>query len=101
MAAIPATGARLLSLNPYNEAAHRALMRAYARQGRSALAVSQYRNLSDLLRRKVGVAPEAETQALHTELQAFRHHRDSNAASDAPATSAPASKVHHGRIRRR
>jgi len=88
-AAIPAIGARLLSLDPYNEAAHRALMRVYARQGRSALAVSQYRTLSDLLRREMGVAPEAETQALHAELQAFRRHRDNDAGIEMPATPAP------------
>lgn len=67
-----AIGLRLLQIDPYNEVAHRGLMRVYARQGRAALALAQYRSLSDLLRREMGITPEAETQAVHAALQAAR-----------------------------
>ncbi len=87
-----AAGLQLLAIDPYNEFAHRALMRIYTRQGRSALALAQYRGLADLLRREMGVTPEAETQRLYGELQAFRRHRDSEpVAPPAPVQATPAS----------
>jgi DNA-binding SARP family transcriptional activator len=67
---------RLLSVDPYNEHGHRALMRIYMRQGRSPLALSHYRSFADLLRRELSIAPEEETQALYRSLQAGRRERD-------------------------
>lgn len=90
-----AIGLRLLTIDPYNEVAHRALMRVYARQGRAALALTQYRSLADLLRREMGVTPEAETQQLHAALQAGRRtggagERSSPTRPVVPAADPPA-----------
>ncbi len=80
---------RLLALDPLNETAHRALMRLYARQGRHAAAIEQYRLCQDHLRRQLDVAPEAETQALHREIVA---QRTSPAAEAMPAPAVDAGK---------
>lgn len=63
---------RLLRLDPYNEIGHRGLMRAYSRQGRSALAIHQYRSLCALLRRELQVAPETTTTQLYEALMMQR-----------------------------
>ena len=62
------TAARLLALDPLREAAHRSLMRLYARQGRRAAALRQYQVCVDLLRRELGVDPEQKTQRAYQEL---------------------------------
>lgn len=84
-------GLRLLAIDPFNEAAHRAVMRLYMRQGRSALAVSQYRSLFDLLRKDLDIAPEAETQQLYDTLRHGRRQRDLSpqAGTATPAEAAP------------
>ncbi|WHU04324.1 BTAD domain-containing putative transcriptional regulator [Sphingomonas sp. NIBR02145] len=63
---------RLLRIDPFNEPAHRGLMRIYHRQGRTALAIQQFRSLVALLRSELQVAPESETVALYNLLM---HHR--------------------------
>jgi DNA-binding SARP family transcriptional activator len=71
---------RLVRIDPYNELGHRNLMQIYARQGRSALAIHQYRSLSALLRRELQVAPEAATTGLYEHLvQRRRQHDDTPA----------------------
>ena len=60
---------RILALDPLQEAAHRALMRLYARQGRRGAALTQYQTLRATLARELGVAPEEETQRLYKELR--------------------------------
>src|SRR5262245_38632813 len=67
-----ATAQRLLSLDPLNEAGHRALMRLYAREARQDLALRQYETCRDRLRRELNVAPEPATEALHREILASR-----------------------------
>jgi DNA-binding response OmpR family regulator len=67
-----AAALKLLMLDPFNEAGHRGLMSIYALQGRSALALRQYRQLCDLLQRELQVSPDAETQALNDRLKAAR-----------------------------
>jgi len=62
-------GIRLLALDPVNERAHRALMSLYARQGRRAEALRQYRTCREVLSRELGVGPDAATEALHRALQ--------------------------------
>lgn len=62
-------GARLLSIDPANEPAHRALMSLYARQGRRSEALRQYRLCCEALMRDLGIRPDAATEALHRELQ--------------------------------
>ena len=66
---------RILHLDPLREPAHRALMRLYARQGRTGLALSQYRRCRDLLRDELGVAPEAATEDLAREILTSRRAR--------------------------
>jgi DNA-binding SARP family transcriptional activator len=60
--------AQLLRLDPLREAAHRALMQLYLRQGRRSAAVQQYHALARLLDSELGAAPEAETERLFHEL---------------------------------
>jgi DNA-binding response OmpR family regulator len=67
-----AAALKLLMLDPFNEAGHRGLMSIYALQGRSALALRQYRQLCDLLQRELQVLPDAETQALNDRLKTAR-----------------------------
>ena len=70
------TAARLLTLDPLREAAHRILMRAYAAQGRQASALKQFETCRDILRRELGVEPEPKTVALYREI---RQHRTATA----------------------
>jgi DNA-binding SARP family transcriptional activator len=62
------TAARLLALDPLQEAVHRTLMRLYARQGRRATALRQYQMCVDLLQRELRAEPEVETKQLYQEL---------------------------------
>jgi TolB-like protein len=66
------TTARLLTLDPLREAAHRTLMRVYAAQGRQASALKQFEACRDVLKRELGVEPEPETVALYRELRRQR-----------------------------
>jgi DNA-binding SARP family transcriptional activator/TolB-like protein/Tfp pilus assembly protein PilF len=59
---------RLAGLDPLSEIGQRALIRAYARAGRRPEALRQYRICADVLKRELGVAPDAETQALANEI---------------------------------
>jgi len=60
---------RLLGLDPLREDIHRALMRLYAEQGQRGLAVKQYEQCRDNLRRELDVAPAPETEALYQEIK--------------------------------
>jgi DNA-binding SARP family transcriptional activator len=62
------SGRRLVALDPLSEFGQRALMRAYARAGRRGEALRQYKSCAETLKRELGVAPDAETQALAHEL---------------------------------
>jgi DNA-binding SARP family transcriptional activator/TolB-like protein/Tfp pilus assembly protein PilF len=59
-----AYGRRLVALDPLSEVAHRTLMRAYAEAGRRPEALRQFKSCAAILKRDLGVAPDAETQAL-------------------------------------
>jgi DNA-binding SARP family transcriptional activator/TolB-like protein/Tfp pilus assembly protein PilF len=63
-----ASGRRLVGLDPLSEFGQRALMRAYARAGRRGEALRQYKTCAETLKRELGVAPDAETQALATQI---------------------------------
>jgi len=82
------TAARLLALDPLQEAVHRALMRLYGRQGRRGAGLKQYQICVDVLRRELGVEPEPETKQLYQELLQLRS-RESRTAEPAPV---PASR---------
>ncbi len=66
------TAARLLTLDPLREAAHRILMRAYAAQGRQTLAMKQFETCRDILKCELGVEPEPETFALYRDIRQQR-----------------------------
>jgi DNA-binding SARP family transcriptional activator len=61
---------RRLALDPLHEPAHRELMRLYARSGDRAAALRQFREATRLLDQELGVAPVAETRALHDSIEA-------------------------------
>jgi DNA-binding SARP family transcriptional activator len=62
------SGRRLVALDPLSESGHRALMRAYAHAGRRAEALRQYKSCAEMLKRELGISPDAETRALALEL---------------------------------
>jgi DNA-binding SARP family transcriptional activator/TolB-like protein len=59
---------RLAALDSLSEIGQRALIRAYAHAGRRPEALRQYRICAEILKRELGVAPDAETQALANEI---------------------------------
>jgi len=60
---------RWLALDSLNEAAHRALILAYARSGQTANAVRQYQECARVLKAELGIEPAAETQALYEDIK--------------------------------
>ncbi len=59
----------LVAMNALNEEAHRLLMRAYTAAGERHTALQQYRTCEAVLRRELGIAPDAATTALYDEIQ--------------------------------
>jgi DNA-binding SARP family transcriptional activator len=59
---------RLVALDPLSEVGQRALIRAYARTGRRGAALRRFKSYAEILKRELGVAPDAETQALAKEI---------------------------------
>jgi TolB-like protein len=82
------TAARLLSLDPLREAAHRILMRAYAAQGRQTSALKQFEACRDILKRELGVEPEPETVALYRKLRQQRSGEPANVIGTPPKPEA-------------
>jgi DNA-binding SARP family transcriptional activator len=82
-----ATALRLVALEPLHESVHRTLMRLYASDGRQDLALRQYQVCVDVLRRELGVEPEAETQRLYQDL--LRQRPVAAADTSSPARAAP------------
>jgi DNA-binding SARP family transcriptional activator/tetratricopeptide (TPR) repeat protein len=66
--AAPHTAARLLGLDPLQEAVHRTLMRLHAQRGRRGAALRHYETCVNVLRRELGVDPEPETRQLYLEI---------------------------------
>lgn len=60
---------RWLALDPLHEPAHRLLMQLYAQIGQKTAALRQYDTCVAILAEELGVAPEAETQALHERIR--------------------------------
>ncbi len=60
---------RLLAIDPLREDAHRALIRLRLHQGQRALALQQYQDCCDLLRRELGTDPDPETERLHRRIR--------------------------------
>jgi class 3 adenylate cyclase len=59
---------RLLTLDPLQEPAHRALMQLYVETGRRSAALRQYQVCATTLRREFKTEPEKETTALYEEI---------------------------------
>lgn len=64
---------RLVVLEPWDESAHRRLMRALAKQGDFTAALAHYENLVDTLERELGLDPMPETAALYGQIQLARN----------------------------
>jgi len=64
-----ATVQRQLQLEPAREASHRLLISLYAAAGQRAQALRQYEHCREILQRDLQVAPDAETEALHRQIQ--------------------------------
>ncbi|HEX5648450.1 MAG TPA: AAA family ATPase [Steroidobacteraceae bacterium] len=73
---------RLLTLEPVNERAHRALMDVLAKEGRWTDALRQYRTCRDVLRRELDVSTEPATDAIHREIMRRRRSADPSAPVD-------------------
>lgn len=56
---------RLVELEPWDEAAHRCLMRILFRRGQSGAALVQYKRCSRILANEFGIAPAVETTVLY------------------------------------
>ncbi len=79
---------RLLASEPLREDIHRALMRAYAAQGRLNLALRQYESCRDVLQRQLQLPPEPQTRELYQKLRAQRT-RSAATAEMLPASASP------------
>jgi len=64
-------GARLLELNPWQEKAHRQMMRALAFSGQRSQALAQYKACYQVLAQELDVEPSEQTQALYERIQAM------------------------------
>lgn len=64
-----ATAHKWLMLDSLNEAAHRELMRLYARAGQRSTALRQYTLCVNVLRDELGIEPEAATTALFEQIR--------------------------------
>jgi DNA-binding SARP family transcriptional activator/class 3 adenylate cyclase/tetratricopeptide (TPR) repeat protein len=73
---------RQVELEPWQEEAHRALMRLLALRGLRTAALHQYQTCERVLREELGVAPDPETRALYTAIRE-RQVRPPPAPSDA------------------
>ena len=80
---------RLLREDPYNEPAHLALMRLYARGGRRHRAVNLFQQLEKRLADDLGVEPESEARDLLEEILAGQVSARPPAATDARASALP------------
>ena len=91
---------RRLELDPLHEPAHRELMRLHARSGDRSAALRQYHECVRVLDAELGVAPLAETRALHAAIASGSLVSDEPRA--AVATAEALGDVHtlHGDYRR-
>ncbi len=67
---------RWLALDPWNEAAHRCLMRALAGSGQRPAALIQYETCRQTLAENLGLAPDQATTALYQRIRAASHERN-------------------------
>lgn len=60
---------RQLDLDPWQERAHRQVMRLYAFRGERAVALAQYLDCREMLNREFGVEPDDQTTALYNRIR--------------------------------
>jgi len=72
-----------LALEPWQEAAHRQIMRLLAMRGQRAAALAQYQRCRQVLAEELGVEPDAETTALYEQIQRGRFEQDARRQEDA------------------
>jgi TolB-like protein/DNA-binding SARP family transcriptional activator/Tfp pilus assembly protein PilF len=84
------TALRLLALDATDEDAHRKLMRLYLAQGRKDAALRQFQICVDTLQRELGLAPDAETRALHRSIAQARSDLASQSRPRGPVDRPPA-----------
>lgn len=82
-------GLALLALDPLQESVHRTVMRLHADRGHPQAALEQYERCRRAMLRQLGVAPDAETEALVRSIRAGRE-RMSPARSTTGAVSGAA-----------
>jgi DNA-binding SARP family transcriptional activator len=73
---------RQLELEPWQEEAHRSLMRLLARSGQRSAALAQYRTCCRLLARELDVEPSDETKALYEQIRGGRFQEPSGVVLD-------------------
>lgn len=78
-----AAAQRHVELEPWDEAAHRRLMRLLAADGQRGAALAHYARLTETLETDLGITPEAETEALYEQI------RQQEPLAGAGATPAP------------
>ncbi len=81
-------GLRLLVLDPLQESVHRHLMQLHAAQGRHDAALAVYERCRRALSDELGVAPDAETEALARAVRARRRLGNPRPSPAAPARNA-------------
>ncbi|HLF00357.1 MAG TPA: BTAD domain-containing putative transcriptional regulator, partial [Anaerolineales bacterium] len=87
-AAIP-NARRWLSLDPLNEAAHRALMQVYEQADQYNAALRQYQECARILRDELGAGPQPETTALYEKIRAGEGRAAKPARPSAPRHNLP------------
>jgi len=80
---------RLLELDPYDDAAHGALMRALGMQGRINEAIRHYRRYVEILARELSAGPGQDTKDVYRSLLSKRPPSASQAARQRSANIAP------------
>ena len=75
-----ASGQQALRIDPMQETMHRTLMRLYVQSGDLTNALQQYDACAKILRRELGIEPDAETRALQQEVANLRTKRRTTAA---------------------
>ena len=78
-----ATAQRALRIDPLQESMHRTLMRLYQQSGDLVNALQQYDACARMLKRELGVEPDAETRALQQQISQLRSKRTPQQQSDA------------------
>ena len=63
-----ATAQKILSIEPFDETAHRAIMRCYAQQGFPRRAIDHFKALELDIRRELGVEPDRPTVEVYREI---------------------------------